>query len=167
MQAGTPGLQAFQADERAFVEQLREGATIGQAEILRYQFGQRIQHERAGMHVVMRHFQAWLVEHLVTEQQDVQVQRAWAPALFAHAALVVFDGLQRIEQCQWCQGGVQGGDSIGVARLAGQQRIAGVQGRGGYQARGFDLVQRLQGATQLLGRCVQVAAQTYVGANGH
>ena len=68
MQAGTPGLQAFQADEWAFVEQLREGTTIGQAEIARYQLGQRIQHEGAGMHVVMRPFQAWLVEHLVTEQ---------------------------------------------------------------------------------------------------
>lgn len=84
--AGTPGLQAFQADERAVVEQLREGAAVGQAEIARYQFRQRVQHERPGMHVVMRHFQARLIEHLVAEQQDVQVQCARAPAFLAHAA---------------------------------------------------------------------------------
>ena len=98
---GAPELQALETDERAGADELGEFAAIGQAEAVWHQFGQGVQHEGAGVHVVMRYLQARHVDQLVAEQQDIQVERARAPTLLAHAALVIFDGLQGVEQGQW------------------------------------------------------------------
>ena len=73
------------------------------------------------MHLVVRHLEARLIDQAITEQQDIQVQGARAPAFQAFAALIVFDGLQRIEQVQWRQVTVQRRNGVGVGRLAGQQ----------------------------------------------
>ena len=52
------------------------------------------------MHVVVRHSQALVVDATLAEQQNVQIQRAWPPAFgLAHAALLLLDALQGIEQC--------------------------------------------------------------------
>ncbi len=56
------------------------------------------------MHVVMRHRQARIADQTITEQQDVQVQCAWAPAFgFALTAVGLLDGLECIEQGQGWQ----------------------------------------------------------------
>ena len=118
---------ALKADEGAVVQQLRERAAIGEFQRCWRQLGQRVEHKRAGVHVVMRHLEAGFVNQAIAEQQDVQVQCARAPAFMAFAALIQLDGLQRIEQGQRCQAAVDSRDGIGLARLAGQQRVALVE----------------------------------------
>src|SRR3546814_9627750 len=57
--------------------------------------GQRHQRERAFVQVRVRHAQARLVDHRVAEQQQVEVERARAPArivLVAVAAELALDG---------------------------------------------------------------------------
>src|SRR3546814_4332916 len=63
--------------------------------------GQRHQRERAFVQVRVRHAQARLVDHRVAEQQQVEVERARAPArivFLAVAAELALDIEQRIEQ---------------------------------------------------------------------
>ena len=67
--------EAFQADERACLEQFGQDPAIGQAQIRRGQFRQRIQHEGPFLHVVMGNLEARFVDQAITEQQDVEVQR--------------------------------------------------------------------------------------------
>lgn len=55
----------------------RRGAGHRRGEIRRDQFGQRVEHEGARLHVVMRHFQAGNIDDLVSEQQYIQVEGAW------------------------------------------------------------------------------------------
>ena len=59
--------EAFQADERAGCQQIGEGAAIGQAQILRGQFGEGIEHERAFLNLVMRDFEPRLVDQSIAE----------------------------------------------------------------------------------------------------
>ena len=68
----------------------------------------------------MGNFEARFVDQSIAEQHDIQIQRARAPAFKALAALVVLDGLQRIEQVQWREATVECGDGVGIARLARQ-----------------------------------------------
>ncbi len=89
--------EAFQADERAGGEQVAQTLAVRQLQVGWRQLSQRIQHKRAQMHLVVRHLEARLIDQAITEQQDIQVQGARAPAFQAFAALIVFDGLQRIE----------------------------------------------------------------------
>ena len=106
---------------------MRERAAIGEFQRCWRQFGQRVEHKRAGVHVVMRDLEAGFVNQAIAEQQDVQVQRARAPAFVAFAALIQLDGLQRVEQIQRCEAAVDGCHGIGVARLPWQQRVALVE----------------------------------------
>ncbi|MNT82957.1 hypothetical protein D3C72_2227620 [compost metagenome] len=69
----------------------------------------------------MGNLEARFVDQAITEQQDVEVQRARSPAFKALATLAVFDGLQGIQQFQWRQRAVECGHRIGVARLSGKQ----------------------------------------------
>ncbi len=111
--------EAFEADERAGGEQVSQCAAIGQAQILGCQFGQRIEYERTLLNLVVRDFQARLVDQAITEQQDIQIQRTRPPALQALPTLIVFDGLQGIEQVERREITVEGSDRVGVTRLPG------------------------------------------------
>ncbi|MNP15924.1 hypothetical protein D3C76_1082970 [compost metagenome] len=79
-----------------------KAALVGQQEVGRDQFGQRVKDERSRLHVVVRDFQARDVDQVIAVQQDIQVQGARAPALLAFTALGSFDGLQAVEQVQRC-----------------------------------------------------------------
>ncbi|MNY56775.1 hypothetical protein D3C86_1928870 [compost metagenome] len=67
----------------------------------------------------MGNLEARFVDQPITEQQDVEVQRARPPTLKALTTLAVFDSLQGIEQVQRRQRAVESGHRIGVARLSG------------------------------------------------
>ena len=68
----------------------------------------------------MRDLEAGLVDQTLAKQQDVEVECTRAPTFKALAALIVFDGLQRIEQLKRRQRSLNGGYSVCVARLARQ-----------------------------------------------
>src|SRR5450830_1497837 len=155
---------AFQTDKRAGCQQVAEALAIRQLQGGWRQFGQWVQHEGAQVHLIMRHLQAWFVDQALAVQQDIQVERAWAPTLKAFAALVVLDGLQRIEQFQRRQAAVQGRDRIGVARLAGEQGVALIEGRHPGDGSARQLRQRFDSAAQLLLRGRQIAAHADVDA---
>ena len=58
--------QALEAFEGAGGEQVGQGTTVGQVQV-GGQFGQWIEDEGAGVHVVVRHVQARVVQHQVAE----------------------------------------------------------------------------------------------------
>jgi len=90
--------EPFQAAKRAGVKQGTEAFAIRQLQCGRRQFGQWVQHKRTQVHLVMGHLQARFVDQAIAKQQNVQVKGARPPTLQALAALVVFDGLQRVQQ---------------------------------------------------------------------
>ena len=112
--------EPFQADKRAGFEQGAEASAIRQLQCGGRQFGQRVQHKRTQVHLVVGHFQARLVDQVIAKQQDIQIKGTRAPAFEAFAALVIFDSLQRVEQVQGRQVAVQGCHCVGVTRLPGQ-----------------------------------------------
>ena len=85
--------KALQADKRAVGQQLGEGTAISEGERGWRQFSQGVEHERPGLHMVVRDFQAGEVNQAVAEQQDIQVQCARPPAFVTFAALIDLDGL--------------------------------------------------------------------------
>ena len=112
--------KALQALCRAVLQQFVECPAIGQFK-LRGDFAEWVKDERACLHVIVRHLQAWQVKLLLPEQQDVQVERARPPAFgFALPALLQFDLLQVVEQLQWLEAGVQRCHGIQVIRLIGR-----------------------------------------------
>ena len=92
--------EAFQADKWAGGKQILEVAAIGQLQVFRGQLRQGIEDEGARLHMVVGDLEAGFVDQAIAKQQDVQVEGSRSPAFKALAALIVFDGLQRIEQCQ-------------------------------------------------------------------
>ena len=58
---------SLKPDKWAVIEQLRERAAIGEFQRCWRQFGQRIQHKRPGVHVVVRDFKAGLVDQAIAE----------------------------------------------------------------------------------------------------
>ena len=88
-------------------------------QIRRRQFGQRIENESAFLHMVVRHLEARFIDQPVTEQYDVEIQRTRPPTFNSLAALSVLDGLQRLKQLQRRERAVEGGNRVGVTRLAG------------------------------------------------
>ncbi|MNJ74890.1 hypothetical protein D3C77_718910 [compost metagenome] len=94
----------------------------------------------------MRDFQARFVDQSITEQQNIQVQRARAPALQALAALIILDGLQRVEQFNRRKIAVESSDRVGVPRLAWQQRVALIEGGNARECGLRQLPKRFDGA---------------------
>ena len=112
----------------------------------------------------MRDLEARFIDQAITKQQDVQVERAWAPAFKAFAALVILDGLQRVQQFQGRKVAVQGGHRVGVARLAREQGVTLIEGRDTGDGGAWQLRQRVKSAAQLLFRGREVAAHADVDA---
>ena len=89
-------------------------------------FKQRPEHKAAAFHVVMRHGQAFGVNHRITKQHDIQIEGARSPALFfTHAPLLQLNALGVVQQRVGAKGGFQrnGGDTEPGLRVGGQGGI--------------------------------------------
>ena len=65
-------MKPLQPAERAGREQVDEPSPIGQYQLRRSDLGQRVEHERPSLHVIVRNLEARLVDQSLAEQQDIR-----------------------------------------------------------------------------------------------
>ena len=81
------------------------------------QFGQWRQDESTLMQPWVGHARIILVDHLVTKEQQVQIERARCIAKAAGTAKARFNVQQRLDQLRCCQAGLQSNHRVQEKRL--------------------------------------------------
>jgi hypothetical protein len=78
---------------------------------------ERLEHKPALDHARMRHGQARKIDHLVSVEQKVEVERAGAPAFASLPAVIVLDREETIQQLTWSKLGVDDDNAVEVGTL--------------------------------------------------
>ena len=95
------------------------GSPAARHEGVRRQLGERLEREPALVETRMRHVETWLVQHEVTVEQQVEIDRARAPAFLvvAGAAEPALDVEQDVEQLAGREASLDGDGAVHVAGL--------------------------------------------------
>ena len=125
-------------------------------------FGQRVQHELSHRKTWMRNQESWVLDHLVSIDQKIEIQGPRPPALTeTHASLKRLDGLKKIQQWQWLKMRFNGHHRIDIVRLIlWPHRPAFVEIGKSDLSDVFMTRKRLSGTPNSIGRRIQIAAKT-------
>jgi hypothetical protein len=102
---------------------------VSRYDYARAYLSEREQHERSFMHARVGYLQSGLMDHLVAQQQQVEIQSPRAIAFSAHAAMPCFQREQLRQQLPWRKRAGQqrnGVDEVGLVQFA--DRCSSVQG---------------------------------------